>query len=160
MVQQDCNLTLGSQDRRKRHFGGDSWNRRSGKPQTHEIPLDTSFVLDDSNVRDDGDGEDGYVTEGTISDYHAVKNIHPPHPTRAGTLDPGSTAREDPLGQNELNRALLQISPKATIAEAKVRMNSELIFVVGFGSPVWASYIQIRYNHHVQTFMEALKCQE
>ncbi|KAL8989951.1 MAG: hypothetical protein Q9177_001274 [Variospora cf. flavescens] len=106
MVKLDCNPTLGSQDRRKRHFEGDSWNRRSGKPQTHEIPLDTSFVLDDSNVRDDGDGEDGYVTEGTISDYHAVKeNIYPPHSTRAGTLDPGSTAREDPLGQHELKQS-------------------------------------------------------
>ena len=150
-------LTLGTNIREKRRFEGDSRNGRSSKRRTQKLPLDTSFVIKDSSVRDDGDGEDSHETESTIDYDHAAKeNIRPPHPTRASTLDPDSTAREDPLGERGPNRALLQISPKPTIAEAKVGTNGELIFVAGFGSPVWVSYSQVRGNHHVQTFMEAL----
>jgi hypothetical protein len=37
-----------------------------------------------------------------------------------------------------------------------VGTNGELFFVAGFESPVWVSYSQVRGNHHVQTFMQAL----
>ena len=151
------NLTPGTKVHDKRAFERDSRNGRSNKRRTHQIPLDTSFVIKDSSVRDDGDVEDGYETESTIAKDFAVKdNIHPPHPTRAGTLDPCSTTQEDPLGEHELNRALLQISPKPTIVEAKVGTDGELFFMAGFESPVWVSYIQVKGNHHVQAFMEAL----
>lgn len=142
-------LTLGTKVRVKRSFEGDARHGARRKRQKVEIPLSPSFIFKDSDV------SDGSETEGTIADDHAVKeNIRPPPPSPAGTVDSNTTLEHHPL---ELDRALLQIAPKPTITEARVRKNGVLVFVAGFKSPVWVLYDQVRDNDNVRAFLKILR---
>ncbi|KAI1313285.1 hypothetical protein F5Y03DRAFT_160641 [Xylaria venustula] len=137
-----------TQPKGKRRITGDSLGHRGNKRRTPFIPLDQTFVFKGNN---DGDGgDDNYDTESTIASDYVVKENVPP-PTRAGTVDAEDRSLCD------FDPALVEMTPKPTIKKARVRESNKLSFVVGFGSPVWVSYGQVRGSRRIRTFMKALK---